>query len=137
MLRHLLERRGYRVTVVSAESLASEVMDLIEGLDADAVVISALPPQAVAHARYLVKRLWSRHPDLTIVLGLWMTFRADKNGRTGAGLAKPVSRLWQALEQMEQKSHAILIKADQEETQDAQTRSAQPQKAPELLERPA
>lgn len=119
MLHHLLVPRGYRVTVLSAASLASEMMDLIDGHDADAVVISALPPQAVAHARYLVKRLLSRHPHRTVVLGLWMDFRAGKNNRTPAGSAQPVTRLRQALEQLEQISHLILIKANQPVTQES------------------
>jgi predicted PurR-regulated permease PerM len=124
MLQHLLEPRGYRVTVLSAASLASEMMDLIERQNADAVVISALPPQAAAHARYLLKRLLSRHPDLTVVLGLWMDFRSDRNS---AGSDKPLSRLRQALERIDQLSHLILIKAGQPEAHDA----------PPLLEQPA
>jgi hypothetical protein len=133
MLKHLLQRRGYNVKVLSAESLASEMMDLIAGHNTDAVVISALPPQAIAHARYLMKRLWSRHPELTIVLGLWMTYREDKVGQIGGGgSARPVARLWQALEQMEQKSHGILIKGSQEETREAES-----QGAPRLVQRPA
>jgi predicted PurR-regulated permease PerM len=126
MLRHLLARRGYRVTVVSATSLASEMMDLIDGQKADAVVISALPPQAAAHARYLVKRLLSCHPDLTVVLGLWMDFRAGTDSRASIDSAKPVTRLKQALEQMEQMSHLMLIKADQIETQNARRLSERP-----------
>jgi predicted PurR-regulated permease PerM/methanogenic corrinoid protein MtbC1 len=112
MLQHLLEPRGYRVTVLSAASLASEMMDLIDGQKADAVVISALPPQAPAHARYLVKRLLSRHPDLTVLLGLWMDFRSGKDDATPD---QPVHRLGQALQRMDQMSHLILIKAGQAE----------------------
>jgi predicted PurR-regulated permease PerM len=126
MLRHLLARRGYRVTVLSAASLASEMMDLIDGQKADAVVISALPPQAATHARYLVKRLLSRHPDLMVVLGLWMDFRAGRESRTTVGSAKPVTRLGQALVQMEQISHLILIKANQPVTQESRQVVEQP-----------
>jgi hypothetical protein len=102
------------------------MMDLIDGQKADAVVISALPPQAAAHARYLVKRLLSRHPDLMVVLGLWMDFRADKVSRTAVGSTKPVARLEQALAQMEQISHLILIKANQPETQESRQLAEQP-----------
>jgi predicted PurR-regulated permease PerM len=119
MLRHLLERRGYRATVISAASLASEMVDLIDGRGADAVVISALPPRAATHARYLEKRLLSRHPDLKIVVGLWMDFHAGQDGRARARSAEPVTRLEQALERMQQFSHSILIDAGQPDTQDA------------------
>jgi predicted PurR-regulated permease PerM len=126
MLHHLLVPRGYRVTVVSATSLASEMMDLIDGQKADAVVISALPPQAAAHARYLVKRLLSRHADLMVVLGLWMDLRAGKDGDARTGSPKPATRLKQALEQMEQISHLILIKTNQPVAQDASQLVQQP-----------
>jgi predicted PurR-regulated permease PerM len=113
MLHHLLARRGYRVTVVSAASLASEMMDIVDGKKADAVIISALPPQAAVHARYLVKRLSSRHPDLAIVLGLWMDARAGRDQTTTTDSSNPVTRLEQAMARMEQISHVILINADQ------------------------
>lgn len=127
MLRHLLSRRGYRVTVVSADSLASEMVDSIDERKADAVIISALPPRASAHGRYLVKRLLSRHPDLTIVLGLWMARRAGNDGRRGNDPSGPVTGLAQTLRRMEQVSHLMLIKADQRESTDG----------PRLVEMPA
>ena len=113
MLHHLLEGRGYRVTVASAASLASEMVESVEGQKADAVMISALPPGAAAHGRYLVKRLLTRHPDLTVVLGLWMECRQDRNSVTATEAARPVTRLWEALKRMEQVSHLMLIKAEQ------------------------
>jgi hypothetical protein len=35
------------------------------------VVISALPPSAITHARYLCKRLHQKFPDIKMVIGLW------------------------------------------------------------------
>ena len=38
---------------------------------ADVVCISATPPAAVMHARYLSKRLRGRLPKVNLVVGLW------------------------------------------------------------------
>ena len=51
-------------------------MDLVAAKKADIVIISALPPAAVSHARYLCKRLHLRFPQTKLVIGLW-TIRAD------------------------------------------------------------
>jgi hypothetical protein len=128
MMRRLLEARGYRVSVISAAALASEMIDLIEGQSADAVIISALPPQAASHARYLVKRLQARHPDLKIVMGLWMSSCCDAESRPGQS-APPVARLWQALEQMEQMSHSMLIKSNLPESSAAPTSELEARRA--------
>jgi hypothetical protein len=37
------------------------------------VCISALPPLAATHARYLCKRLRPKFPQLKLIVGLWQT----------------------------------------------------------------
>ncbi len=76
MLSQLLESRGYCAYVPTPDVLASEMIDLVESKKADVVCVSAMPPAAVAHARYLCKRLHVRFPDLSMVVGLW-TFKGD------------------------------------------------------------
>jgi predicted PurR-regulated permease PerM/methylmalonyl-CoA mutase cobalamin-binding subunit len=71
MIGLLLELRGYCVTVASVDRLASEIVSGAEAGRGDLIVVSALPPTAVTHARYLVKRLHEHHPDLPVVVGLW------------------------------------------------------------------
>jgi predicted PurR-regulated permease PerM len=71
MFAHLLEVRGYCVTVVSVTQLASEMLVTVEESKADLVCVSALPPAAVTHARYLCKRLQGKLPDVNVVIGLW------------------------------------------------------------------
>lgn len=79
MLSHLLRDRGFHAEVAGAAVLTSEAPDLIEQKAAEIVVISALPPKAAPHARYLVKRLAARYHDLKSVVGLWTrTGGADK-----------------------------------------------------------
>ena len=57
MLAQVLETSGCVVQAVSVTSLAGEMVDLVEQRNADVVCISATPPAAVMHARYLCKRL--------------------------------------------------------------------------------
>src|SRR5205085_2284424 len=71
ILTQALEHEGYCARYVSVEKLTSEYLDIVDQEHAQIVVISALPPAAVTHARYLVKRLRSRFPDLKIIVGLW------------------------------------------------------------------
>jgi hypothetical protein len=58
------------VQAVSLASLASAV-DLVEQHKPDVVCISATPPAAAMHGRYLCKRLRGRFPKLNLVVGLW------------------------------------------------------------------
>lgn len=73
MLAQVLEMGGCRARYVPVAALASEMVDATVQSEARVVCISALPPSAVAHARYLCKRLLTRLSELTIVVGLWNT----------------------------------------------------------------
>ena len=76
MLAQLLEFKGQRTIAASQVSLASELLELVHEQNAAVVCISALPPAAMAHSRYLCKRLSARFPELPTVVGLW-TSKAD------------------------------------------------------------
>jgi predicted PurR-regulated permease PerM len=76
MLAQLLKLKGQRAITVSQTSLAGEVLELVQKHEAAMVCISALPPAALAHSRYLCKRLQGKFPELPIVAGLW-TSKAD------------------------------------------------------------
>lgn len=71
MLTQLLELRGYCATFATADQLASEMVERIETERAKIVCVSAMPPAAVAHARYLCKRIHARFPDLNMIVGVW------------------------------------------------------------------
>ena len=71
MLSQILEKNGVRARHVSVTSLASEMVEAVDRTGAGFVCISALPPSAVAHARYLCKRLRARRKDLRLMIGLW------------------------------------------------------------------
>ena len=73
MLAQLLETSGCVVQAVSVTARASEMVDLVEQRQPDVVCISATPPAAVMHARYLCTRLRARMPKVNLVVGLWDT----------------------------------------------------------------
>jgi cell division septation protein DedD len=112
MLAQLLELRGYRAHHTSVDALASEMVELTEKKEADIACISALPPAAVAHARYLCKRLRAKFDDLEIVVGLW-TFKGDaKRAADRIACDKNVtlsSTLGQAIEKIHQMAQPLLV----------------------------
>ena len=71
MLGQILQSAGYCASVMSSDSLASELVQNVEDKKADIVVVSAMPPAATANARYLCKRLQAREKPAPLVVGLW------------------------------------------------------------------
>jgi predicted PurR-regulated permease PerM len=76
MLHQILELRGYSAMTIGVNALASEMVEMVQSKRADLVCVSAMPPAAVAHARYLCKRIHQRYPDAKMVVSLW-TARGD------------------------------------------------------------
>jgi predicted PurR-regulated permease PerM/methanogenic corrinoid protein MtbC1 len=73
MLGQLLELRGYCLTYAGAASLTSEMVGQIEKEKPDIVAVSAMPPAAVAHARYLCKRISERFAQTPTIVAVWDT----------------------------------------------------------------
>ena len=71
MLSQLLSTVGVEVETRSTDVLAAELVEYVRTNSVDAVVISAVPPRAGRHTRYLCKRLRSNMPQLPIIVGLW------------------------------------------------------------------
>jgi hypothetical protein len=71
MMGQVLETAGCAVTTVPVALLAGELVELVDRQPADVICISATPPAAVMHARYLCKRIRARLPDVKLVVGLW------------------------------------------------------------------
>jgi hypothetical protein len=61
MLIQILSRAGY----------CAELLRSAERIQANTVIISALPPFVVLPARSLCRQLRKINPDVTIVLGIW------------------------------------------------------------------
>ena len=71
MLAQVLENSGSLAQAVSLTTLASEIVDLVGQRKPDVICLSATPPAAAMHARYLCKRLRDRLPEMKLVVGLW------------------------------------------------------------------
>jgi predicted PurR-regulated permease PerM len=101
MLAQVLETRSCVVQALSVTSLASEMVELVERRKADVVCVSATPPGAMMHARYLCKQIRRRFPKVKLVVGLWdMQGDLDKaKERIGSG-ATVITTLANAQEQI-------------------------------------
>jgi predicted PurR-regulated permease PerM len=125
MLQQLLEIQGYCAFHLSVTKLASEMMDAVESHQADAVVVSAIPPGAVSYSRYLCKRLHARFSELNLVVGLWtMRGGIDKARErvTCEGSVRIVTRLGEAMDEVTQLVQpALMRQAKQREAAQATT----------------
>jgi hypothetical protein len=112
MLTRVLHLSGFCAEPVSVMALASEMVKLVADRGADVVCVSAMPPAAVIHARYLCKRLHTRFPDLQLVVGLWNA-RGDMNQakeRIACGdSVRVVATLADALEQIRSLIQPMLL----------------------------
>jgi hypothetical protein len=112
MLAQLLEQDGYCAEYVSVEKLASEYLQIVETKGVQVVIVSALPPAAVTHARYIVKRLRARFPDLKIIVGLWTTAGNLEKARLrleSSGTNLVVNSLEKAIEQLRQTVQPLMV----------------------------
>jgi predicted PurR-regulated permease PerM/methylmalonyl-CoA mutase cobalamin-binding subunit len=101
MLAQVLANSGSLVQAISLTSLASEIVDLVEQRKPDVICISATPPAAAMHARYLCKRLRDRLPEMKLVVGLWDVQGDLSKARERIGLdAIVVAKLADAQEQI-------------------------------------
>jgi predicted PurR-regulated permease PerM len=112
MLAQLLEQEGYCAEYVSVEKLASEYLQIVESKGVQVVIISALPPAAVTHARYIVKRLRGRFPNLKILVGLWTAGGNLEKARSrleSSGTDLVVNSLEKAIEQLRQTVQPLIV----------------------------
>jgi predicted PurR-regulated permease PerM len=116
MLAQVLETRSCVVQALSVTSLASEMVELVERRKADVVCISATPPGAMMHARYLCKQVRRRFPKVKLVVGLWdMQGDLEKaKERIGCG-ATVVTTLADAQEQIRLLMQEFLPQTEQQE----------------------
>jgi hypothetical protein len=112
MLTQLLDLRGYCAASGTADQLASEMVERVETERAQLVCVSAMPPAAVAHARYLCKRIHARFPEINMIVGVWHA-KQDPD-RLKARIAcedsvRLVTRLAQAQEQLDQLARSVAL----------------------------
>ncbi|SDL05198.1 Predicted PurR-regulated permease PerM [Modicisalibacter muralis] len=71
MFAQVLRATGVTVETGSMRALSGEVVARVDATATALVCVSALPPGAVSHARYLCLRLASHDASLPILVGLW------------------------------------------------------------------
>ena len=73
MLASRLAADGVRLTLAEPGLLAAEVVDRVATTEPGAVIVASLAEVGVGHARYILKRLRARFPDLPLVATCWGT----------------------------------------------------------------
>jgi len=114
MMAQVLEREGYCAEYASVDKLASEYLEIVERKGVQVVIVSALPPGATTHARYIVKRLRSRFPEVKIVVGLWTNFGSLERAQqrlASAGTTAVVGSLEKAAEELRQVVQPLMVTA--------------------------
>jgi hypothetical protein len=71
LLALTLPASRWEVKVAGDETLASELIAMIEEFHPAVVVIATLPPGGVSHARYLITRIRKQFPELPVLVGRW------------------------------------------------------------------
>jgi hypothetical protein len=117
MLTQLLTFQGYQATTVAVHALASEMVEVVSKEEAHMVVVSAMPPAAVTHSRYLCKRLHLAFPNINMLVGLW-TMKANlqkaKDRITCVASVAVTTSLSEAIDQIEQMAKPIMITQSEE-----------------------
>jgi predicted PurR-regulated permease PerM len=120
MLTQLLNFQGYCAKNHSYTALASELVEEVKKSEAHIVVVSAMPPAAVTHGRYLCKRLHLVYPDIPMIVGLW-TMRGNlqraKERITCVATVGVTTTLSEAIDQIEQLSKHITLQQTAAATQ--------------------
>lgn len=98
MLAASLAAREITAKVLSTKLLFSEMVEHIAQANTPLVIVSAVPPSAVRHARNLTKRLRHRLEDVPLVVGLWTHEPSQRTEKrlAAAGCDQVVHRLSQA-----------------------------------------
>jgi predicted PurR-regulated permease PerM len=102
MLAQALRAEG-DACVLPFPVLTSETLEQIAAQQCKVVCISAVPPQAAAHAAYLCKRLKTRFPEVKAVVALWTGEDIDVTTRTrleAAGADAIVTKISEAVERL-------------------------------------
>jgi methylmalonyl-CoA mutase cobalamin-binding subunit len=71
MLSQILQTHGFQTRYIAQPALASEMVETAAQRRSSILCISAMPPAAAAHVRYLCKRLQTRLEHATFIIGLW------------------------------------------------------------------
>ena len=95
LLRHLLEPSKIPLTIAEQVETPLKVVERIEAEAPDLVLISHLPPDGLTAARYLVRRIKARHPQLPVVVGRWDESQGRRIRRRASQGRRRLGDAWQ------------------------------------------
>ncbi len=101
MLRASLASQAITAILLSPKLLFSEIVGQIAQARSPLVIVSAVPPSAVRHARNLTKRLRHHLEDIPLVVGVWAPHEPGERTKArfaAAGCDQLVHQLAQAAE---------------------------------------
>jgi predicted PurR-regulated permease PerM len=107
LLASVLINRGIAARVSTLERLEEEI-DAAAAHGLEAVVVSALPPEVIAPARAVVKRIRARTESLPVIVGLWGQDRdLDRAVQRleSAGVSRLETRVGGCVEEIERLRH--------------------------------
>lgn len=71
MLCRLLDDSGFETLHLTQHALASEMVNSVREFDPHLVFVSSMPPAAVSHVRYLLRRVRGGLPVEKLAIGVW------------------------------------------------------------------
>ena len=71
LLARVLAPSDFSIEVLGSATLKGEMLEHVGQSQPDVIFISAMPPAALVHARYLCQKLRSRFAAVPIMVGLW------------------------------------------------------------------
>ena len=109
MFGQLLKPTDCTLEIVPASTLSGEIVSLVSERKPTAVVIGAVPPEGLAQARYLCKRLRARFPELKVIVGRWGEFpgESDRASLLEAGADAVASTFAQSRDQLLERVHLV------------------------------
>ena len=114
MLQALLTTSGCRIAVTDVGNTPLQIAEKLVSETPSMIVVSYLPPGGLSQARYLVRRLRARFPDVPIVVGRWAgSSEGDSADRlTSVGATNVVATLAEARDRILAKITPPTAKAD-------------------------
>ena len=109
MFGQLLKPTDCTLEIIPAAALSGEIVSLVSERKPTVVVIGAVPPEGLAQARYLCKRLRARFPDLKVIVGRWGEFpeEGDRASLLEAGADAVASTFAQSRDQLLERVHLV------------------------------
>ena len=121
MFRQLLPSEEWDLEITAIETLTSELVQNVATGTSALILISALPPGGLTHARYLCKRLRAQRRDLKIVVGRWglsVSIETNRNQLQNAGADRMVTSLLDARNLLDEWRTALAFRSAHESTGD-------------------